>query len=80
MTCQSIDAVDCSTATSAARTSPRAACWWPSRRLKAAVNARYAGWTTAYGQAAFAGRVLLSKLADRVPAANVDVPPVSGSR
>ena len=47
-------------------------------RLKAAVDARYAGWNTAHGQAVLAGRVSLSQLADQVLAANVDVQPVSG--
>ena len=47
-------------------------------RLKAAVDARYAGWNTAHGQAVLAGRVTLAELADQVLAANVDVPPVSG--
>jgi len=47
-------------------------------RLKAAVDARYAGWNTAHGQAMLAGRVTLAELADQVLAANVDVPPVSG--
>ena len=47
-------------------------------RLKAAVDARYTGWTTAHGQAVLAGRVSLSELADQVLAANVDIQPVSG--
>jgi len=47
-------------------------------RLKSAVDARYAGWNTAHGQAVLAGRVSLADLADRALAANVDVPPVSG--
>ncbi|MFL6676774.1 MAG: xylose isomerase [Burkholderiaceae bacterium] len=47
-------------------------------RLKAAVDARYAGWNTAHGQAVLAGRVTLAELADQVLAANVDVSPASG--
>jgi xylose isomerase len=47
-------------------------------RLKAAVDARYAGWNTAHGQAVLAGRVSLSELADLALAANIDVQPVSG--
>ena len=47
-------------------------------RLKAAVDARYAGWNTAHGQAVLAGRVSLSELADQVLAANTDIHPVSG--
>jgi xylose isomerase len=47
-------------------------------RLKAAVDARYAGWDTAQGQATLAGAVTLAQLADQVLAANVDVQPVSG--
>ena len=47
-------------------------------RLKAAVDARYAGWNTARGQAVLAGGVSLAELADQVLAANVDVQPVSG--
>src|SRR6516225_10592400 len=47
-------------------------------RLKGAVDARYAGWNTAHGQAVLAGRVSLAELADQALAANVDVPPVSG--
>ena len=47
-------------------------------RLKAAVDARYAGWNTAHGQAVLAGRVSLSELADQALAANIDVQPVSG--
>ncbi|HEY8974377.1 MAG TPA: xylose isomerase [Burkholderiaceae bacterium] len=47
-------------------------------RLKAAVDARYAGWNDAHGQAVLAGRVSLADLADRALAANIDVPPVSG--
>jgi xylose isomerase len=47
-------------------------------RLKAAVDARYAGWNTPHGQAVLAGRVSLAELADQVLAANVDIAPVSG--
>ncbi|MFL6624992.1 MAG: xylose isomerase [Vitreoscilla sp.] len=47
-------------------------------RLKAAVDARYAGWNTAHGQAVLAGRVTLAELADQVLAANLDVSPASG--
>jgi xylose isomerase len=47
-------------------------------RLKAAVDARYAGWNTAHGQDVLAGRVTLAELADQVLAANVDVSPASG--
>ena len=47
-------------------------------RLKAAVDARYAGWNSEHGQAVLAGRVSLTELADQVLAANVDVQPVSG--
>jgi len=47
-------------------------------RLKAAVDARYAGWDDERGQAVLAGRVSLAELADQVLAANVDVLPVSG--
>ena len=47
-------------------------------RLKAAVDARYAGWEAAGAQDILAGRVSLDQLAERVLAANVDVAPVSG--
>ena len=47
-------------------------------RLKAAVDARYAGWDTAAGQDILAGRRSLSDLADEVLTRNTDVAPVSG--
>ena len=47
-------------------------------RLKATVDARYAGWNSDHGQAVLAGHVPLSELADQVLAANVDTEPVSG--
>ena len=47
-------------------------------RLKAAVDARYAGWNADHGQAVLAGRVSLSELADQVLAVNADTQPVSG--
>jgi len=47
-------------------------------RLKAAVDARYAGWDTAVGQDILVGRVSLEQLAERVLAANADVQPQSG--
>jgi len=47
-------------------------------QLKAAVDARYAGWSTASGQDILAGRVSLGQLADSVLQSNTDVAPVSG--
>ncbi len=47
-------------------------------RLKAAVDARYAGWDTAAGQAILQCRRSLGELADQVLATNADVAPVSG--
>jgi xylose isomerase len=47
-------------------------------RLKAALEARYAGWATPAGQDILAGRVPLDQLADRVLAGNTDVAPLSG--
>ncbi|MFT7771595.1 xylose isomerase [Roseateles sp.] len=47
-------------------------------RLKAAVDARYAGWDTAAGQDILKGRRSLGELADLVLANNTDVAPVSG--
>ena len=47
-------------------------------RLKATVDARYAGWNSDHGQAVLAGHVPLSELADQVLAANIDIQPVSG--
>jgi xylose isomerase len=47
-------------------------------RLKAALEARYAGWVTPAGQDILAGRVPLDQLADRVLAGNTDVAPLSG--
>jgi xylose isomerase len=47
-------------------------------RLKAAVDARYAGWDTPAGQELLAGRRSLSDLADEVLTRNTDVAPVSG--
>ena len=47
-------------------------------QLERAVDVRYAGWRSAFGQEILAGRMSLDALADRVLAANVDVKPVSG--
>lgn len=47
-------------------------------RLKAAVDARYAGWDSAQGQDILQGRRSLGELADQVLQANTDVAPVSG--
>ena len=47
-------------------------------RLKAAVDARYAGWDSAQGQDILQGRRSLAELADGVLAKNADVAPVSG--
>lgn len=47
-------------------------------RLKAAVDARYAGWNSAGARDILDGRVALDDLANHVLAANVDVLPVSG--
>ena len=47
-------------------------------RLKAAVDARYAGWDTPAGQDILQGRRSLAELADGVLASNTDVAPVSG--
>ncbi len=47
-------------------------------RLKAAVDARYAGWDSAQGQDILQGRRTLDQLADEVLATNTDVAPVSG--
>ena len=47
-------------------------------RLKAAVDARYAGWDTPAGQDILAGRHSLADLADQALKANTDVAPVSG--
>ncbi|HEY1132210.1 MAG TPA: xylose isomerase [Roseateles sp.] len=47
-------------------------------RLKAAVDARYAGWDTAAGQAILRGHRSLGELADQVLETNADVAPVSG--
>ena len=47
-------------------------------RLKAAQDARYAGWASAQGQDILAGRHTLDELAEQVLAANTDVAPVSG--
>ncbi|PTT82479.1 xylose isomerase [Pelomonas sp. HMWF004] len=47
-------------------------------RLKAAVDARYAGWDSAQGQDILQGRRTLGQLADEVLARNTDVAPVSG--
>ena len=47
-------------------------------RLKAAVDARYAGWDTARAQDILAGRVSIEALADQVLANNADVQPTSG--
>ena len=46
--------------------------------LKAAVDARYAGWDTEGSREILAGRVSLATLADQVLAANVDPQPASG--
>jgi xylose isomerase len=47
-------------------------------RLKAAVDARYAGWDAAAGQDILQGRRSLAELADGVLAKNTDTAPVSG--
>ena len=47
-------------------------------QLKAAVDARYAGWSAPAGQDILNGRVSLDKLADGVLQTNTDVAPVSG--
>lgn len=47
-------------------------------RLKAALDARYAGWDAAAGQQILNGHFSLDQLADRVLAGNTDVAPVSG--
>jgi xylose isomerase len=47
-------------------------------RLKAAVDARYAGWDQPEGQDILQGRRSLEQLADEVLAKNTDVAPVSG--
>jgi xylose isomerase len=47
-------------------------------QLKAAVDARYAGWDTPAGKDILAGRATLAQLADQVLARNEDVAPVSG--
>ncbi|MBW8848447.1 MAG: xylose isomerase, partial [Burkholderiales bacterium] len=47
-------------------------------RLKAAVDARYAGWDSAPGQDILQGRRTLDQLAEQVLAGNADVAPVSG--
>ena len=47
-------------------------------RLKAAVDARYAGWDQPAGQDILQGRRTLEQLADDVLARNTDVAPVSG--
>ncbi|RTL47169.1 MAG: xylose isomerase [Burkholderiales bacterium] len=47
-------------------------------RLKAAVDARYAGWDTPAGRDILVGRRSLSDLADEALARNTDVAPVSG--
>ncbi|MFZ5547269.1 MAG: xylose isomerase [Pseudomonadota bacterium] len=47
-------------------------------RLKAAVEARYAGWATPLGQDILAGRAPLDQLAEGVLSRNQDVLPVSG--
>ena len=47
-------------------------------RLKAAVDARYAGWDSAQGQDILQGRRTLDQLADEVLTTNTDVAPVSG--
>ncbi|CAM4094174.1 xylose isomerase [Roseateles saccharophilus] len=47
-------------------------------RLKAAVDARYAGWETPAGQDILQGRHTLGQLADQVLERNADVAPVSG--
>jgi xylose isomerase len=47
-------------------------------RLKAAVDARYAGWDSAQGQDILQGRRTLDQLAEQVLAGNADVAPVSG--
>ena len=47
-------------------------------RLKAAVDARYAGWDSAQGQDILQGRRSLGELADQALQANTDVAPVSG--
>jgi xylose isomerase len=47
-------------------------------RLKAAVDARYAGWDSAQGQDILQGRRSLGELAEQVLQANTDVAPVSG--
>ncbi|MBI3349931.1 MAG: xylose isomerase [Burkholderiales bacterium] len=47
-------------------------------RLKAAVDARYAGWDQPCGQDILQGRRTLEQLADDVLARNTDVAPVSG--
>ena len=47
-------------------------------RLKAAVDARYAGWDSAQGQDILQGRRSLAELAEQALQANTDVAPVSG--
>jgi xylose isomerase len=47
-------------------------------RLQAAVDARYAGWATPFGQDILGGRKSLGALADEVLSKNLDVAPVSG--
>ena len=47
-------------------------------RLKAAQDARYAGWRSETGRDILAGRTSLAALADQALAANTDVPPSSG--
>lgn len=47
-------------------------------RLARHVDARYAGWSTAFGQEVLAGRLGLDQVAARVLERNQDTPPVSG--
>lgn len=42
------------------------------------VDARYAGWATAFGQEVLGGKMTLDAVADRVLQRNVDTPPQSG--